>query len=125
WTPDGSHLIFTSSRSRNFGLYALPVQAGKVQGTPKLLKADIGQITLCRFVQSGALYYLQPSGEQNVYRAELDSASGKLRNTPVPLATTYTTNNGMSALSPDGKRVAYLATRASAEVPNLKGRSGG
>jgi dipeptidyl aminopeptidase/acylaminoacyl peptidase len=48
-----------------------------------------------------------------VYRVELDPTGGKPRGTPAPLGSTYSTDNGMSALSPDGKRVAYLATRPS------------
>jgi hypothetical protein len=117
WAPDGSHLIFTSNRSGNFGLYAQAVQDGKARGAPPLLKASVGQITLSGFVRTGSLYYLQPTGEQNVYRAELDPSSGKLRNTPVPVASTYTTNNGHSALSPDGRSVAYLATDTTAALP--------
>jgi Tol biopolymer transport system component len=122
WTPDGSHLVFTSSRSRNFGLYALRVDGGKPQGAPKLLKADIGSITLRGFAR-GTLYYLHPNGEQNAFRAELDLQNGKLRGTPAALGSTYLANNGMAALSPDGKRVAYLATSASGETPSLIGGS--
>jgi Tol biopolymer transport system component len=124
WTADGSHLVFTSSRSRNFGLYAVAVGAGRPQGAPKLLKADIGPITLRGFVR-GALYYLQPNGEQNVFRAELDLQTGKERGAPTALGSTYLSNNGMAALSPDGKRVAYLATGASADPPSLVGNANG
>jgi Tol biopolymer transport system component len=121
WTPDGSDLIFISNRSRNFGLYSIAVKDGKVQGSPRLLKPDVGNITLSGFVRSGALYYLQPTGDQNVYQASFDPVSGELRGVPVPLGNTYATNNGMSAISSDGKRVAYLATRAGVGPPSLKG----
>jgi Tol biopolymer transport system component len=124
WTPDGSHLIFTSNRSRNFGLYALAVRGGKAEGAPKLLKADVGRITLHGFARTGALYYLQPTGEQNVYRAELDTA-GNVRTAPVPLASTYTAMNGMPALSPDGKQIAYLSTGTLFVPPGLLGGGGG
>jgi Tol biopolymer transport system component len=121
WTPDGRHLVFVSNRSRNYGLYAVAVQDGKVQGPPQLLKGDVGDIALSGFVRSGVLYYLQHSGEQNVYRVEMDSSSGKPKGAPVPLGNIYLTDNGMSALSPDGKRVAYLATRAPSTPPTLGG----
>jgi len=121
WTPDGRHLVFISNRTRNFGLYAIAVQGGKAQGAPRLLKPNVGHIRLSGFVRSGALYYLQPTGEQNVYRVELDPASGKPVDTAVPLGSTYATDNSMSALSPDGKRVAYLATRESSTPPSLEG----
>jgi Tol biopolymer transport system component len=124
WTPDGSHLVFTSSRSRNFGLYALAVEGGKAQGAAQLLKADIGPITLLGFVR-GALYYLQPNGEQNAFVAELDLQTGNVRGAPAALGSTYLTNNGMAALSPDGKRVAYLATGASGAPPSLVGAISG
>jgi Tol biopolymer transport system component len=125
WTPDGSHLIFRSNRSRNFGLYALAVRSGKTEGAPKLLKPDVGRILLRGFVRTGALYYLQLTGEQNVYLAELDLATGNVRSAPVPLASTYAAMNGMPALSPDGKQVAYLSTSTLAVPPALVGGGGG
>jgi Tol biopolymer transport system component len=123
WTPDGHHLVFISNRSRNFGLYAVAVQDGKGQGAPQLLKPDVGDIALSGFVRSGALYYIQHTGEQNVYRVELDPTSGKPRSAPIPLSGTYLTDNGMSAQSADGKRVAYLATRFPSTPPTLGGVS--
>jgi Tol biopolymer transport system component len=111
WTPDGGLLIFTSNRSRNFGLYALTVQDGKPQGAARLLKPDVGRITLCGFVRSGELYYLQPTGEQNVYMASLDPATGLLRGVPAPLGSTYVGMNAMPALSPDGKNAVYVSPR--------------
>src|SRR5262249_55112843 len=79
---------------------------------------DVGNITLSGFVRSGALYYLQPTGDQNVYRVEFESAGGT-RSVPVSLGSTYTTDNVKSALSPDGKRVAYLARRPTNVGPGL------
>ena len=115
WTPDGSHLVFKSDRSGSLGLYALDIQGGRAQGTPRLVKSNVGRILLCGFTRSGALYYRQPIGEQSVYLAELDSGTGKLRGTPSRLASPYAAMNEMSSLSRDGKYVAYLSTRASAD----------
>ena len=123
WTPDGKNLVFTSNRSRNTGLYAISVQDGKAVGPAKLLKPEIGQVELSRFVSSGALYYTQTTGSQNVYRVDVDLSTGKVRNAPVALGN-GATNNGMSSLSPDGKRVAYLAARGRAQVPSFDGSSG-
>ena len=111
WTPDGALLVFTSNRSRNFGLYALTVQDGKPVGAAKLVKADVGRITLCGFVRSGALHYLQPTGEQNVYMASLDPATGLLRDVPAPLGNTHVGMNELPAVSPDGKDVVYVSPR--------------
>lgn len=124
WTPDGSRLIFTSNRSGKFGLYALDVREKKAQGAPRLLKPDAGQIALRGFVRSGALYYLQTTSDLNVYRAELDPATGSLRGAPTPLATTYVGNNSQAALSPDHKRLAYLSSRGAAREFGARGGAG-
>ncbi|HUS05668.1 MAG TPA: hypothetical protein VMZ52_05210 [Bryobacteraceae bacterium] len=123
WTPDGNHLIFTSNRSGNFGLYALNVQSGRGQGAPKLLKPNTGRIMLSGFARSGALYYRQPTGGQNVYLAELDPTTRNLRGAPAALAGAYAATNGMPALSPDGRYLAYLSTGTLAEP--LSGGDGG
>ena len=111
WTPDGNHLIFTSNRSGTVGLYALDVHDGRPQGKPRLLKPDAGRVLLRGFVRSGALYYLQTTTDENIYKAELDHTTGKLRGEPVMLANTYVGKNRTPVVSPDGKYVAYFSAR--------------
>jgi Tol biopolymer transport system component len=113
WTPEGSHLVFTSNRSHSFGLYAVAMKSGKPQGEPRLLKPEVGRTTLRSFAGAGTLYYIQTTSDQNIYKAELDPETGKLKGPAVPLATKYSGPNNMAALSPDGKFVAYLSDRKS------------
>ena len=42
WSPDGSRLLFSSDRTGSIGLWAQPFSDGKPQGSPELLKSDIG-----------------------------------------------------------------------------------
>jgi Tol biopolymer transport system component len=124
WTPDGSRLILNSNRSGNFGLYAVDVREGKAQGAARLLKPDAGRISLRGFVRSGALYYLQTTSDLNIYKAELDPATGSLRGAPAPLATTYVGNNSQAALSPDHKQIAYVSSRGAARQFGAPGGAG-
>jgi Tol biopolymer transport system component len=89
-----------------------------------LLKADVGRIAPRGFARSGALYYLQTTSDLNVYKAELDPATGKLRGPAVPLASTYVGNNSGAALSPDGKQVAYLSARGAGRQFGARGGPG-
>ena len=58
WTPDGKHLVFTSNRSRNTGLYGISVRDGKAVGPAGLLKAEIGQVGLAVGITNGEVQEL-------------------------------------------------------------------
>lgn len=42
WSPDGRHLLFSSTRTGAASLWALPVSEGHPAGQPQLVKTDIG-----------------------------------------------------------------------------------
>jgi Tol biopolymer transport system component len=112
WTPDGGKLLFTSTRSGSPGEWIVSVSEGKAQHAPDVLQADIGHMRPMAFTRSGSLFYDVHMGDGDVYTAELDPASGKLR-TPVKRVTErYTGLNRGADWSPDGRRLAYVSTRS-------------
>ncbi|MBN2266422.1 MAG: PD40 domain-containing protein, partial [Candidatus Aminicenantes bacterium] len=44
WTPDGRQLLFSSDRAGSVGAWLVPVQDGRAQGAPRLVKNDLGSI---------------------------------------------------------------------------------
>ena len=58
WTPDGTHILFTSDRSGSLGLWSIAVQDGRPAGAASLLRADSGDIHAMG-VRAGSLYYSQ------------------------------------------------------------------
>jgi Tol biopolymer transport system component len=112
WTPDGRHIVFTSTRTGSNSLWSIAVLNGKAEGTPQLLKPDVGRIFPRGFVRSGTLYYSQDKADENIYLANMDAATGRLRGGIAPITDTYVGLNRSVAFSPDGKRVAYLSNRA-------------
>jgi Tol biopolymer transport system component len=112
WSPDGKRLLFASDRSGALGLWALPFSDGKIQGTPELLKAELGSVEPLGVSRAGTLYYGLASGgrSRTVHVGTIDYTTGKLSEghdlsqvSPADDLTPY--------WSPDGKLVAYLSRR--------------
>jgi len=109
WAPDGRWLLFGSDRTGSPAAWALEVVEGRPQGSPVLIKADIGDMTPIGSTRSGALYYLLPTNPQDVYIASLDIAAGRVTVPPVPVNPRLLGGGKSSAAwSPDGEELAYV-----------------
>ena len=53
WTPDGDHILFASDRSGTMSAWMIRVTDGKPQGSPDLVKPDIGQTIPIGFTPAG------------------------------------------------------------------------
>jgi Tol biopolymer transport system component len=109
WTPDGNHILFASDRSGSTSAWLLRVVDGKPQGSPELVKPDIGQIIPIGFTRSGSFYYDLVTGTTDIYTAEFDPAAGKVLTQPRDATQRFVGSNSSPAWSPDGLYMAYIS----------------
>ncbi len=109
WTPDGNHILFASDRSGTMSAWMIRVTDGKPQGSPELVKPDIGQIIPIGFTPAGSFYYGLAIGTGDVYTAELDLATGRVLTEPQIATQRYVGWNTSPAWSPDGQYLAYIS----------------
>ena len=107
WTPDGSSLLFVSNRSGTFDLWKTAVRDGRAQGTPSIVATDIGKIHPIGLTRSGALYYVNRRGTENVFLADLEADAAKVGAPLVRLSENFAGSNRGAAWSPDGRFIAF------------------
>jgi serine/threonine protein kinase len=73
WAPHGNDILFASDRSATNDAWRLRIVGGKPQGTPELIRKDIGQIYPLKITQEGSLYYAHLMSGMDVYTAILNS----------------------------------------------------
>ena len=106
FTPDSKAILFASDRMESYGLWRLSLEGG----SPEILMRDLGPVWPLGVLTDGSLVYARDLGSQDLYRAELDSASGELLGEPRIVDTLYQGSNTGPWLSPDGSRLAYFAS---------------
>lgn len=116
WTPDGKHVLFVSDRGGSKGLWLIEVNDGQPQGTPRLIKPDVGSIDPLGMTEKGSFYHFMLVGQNDVYTTDLDLTTGRLASTPQLVSQRFVGFNSTPAWSPDGESIAYLATRSGAIV---------
>ena len=109
WTPDGNYILFASDRSGSMSAWVLRVADGKPQGSPELVKQDIGQAVPIGFTRAGAFYYGLAIGTSDVYTAEFDPATGRVLTQPQNATQRFVGSNSSPAWSPDGQYLAYIS----------------
>lgn len=119
WAPDGKSILFASDRSKTIDAWIIPIANGKPQGTPEMVKRDIGRIWPLGFTPNGTFYYsLSVSTTSDLYIATLAPETAKLVGTPTPARLRFTGSNIGLNLSRDGRNLVY---RSSGQ---MKGGSG-
>src|SRR5205807_706040 len=114
WTPDGSGILFLSARAGSTGAWYLRVVDGRPQGSPELVKRDVGHIVPIGFTPNGSLYYKEWSDMAELYTATLDPTSGTIRGQPTTVTQRPVFENG-EVWSPNGQYLAYSSRRASVQ----------
>jgi Tol biopolymer transport system component len=125
WTPDGNNILFASDRSGSMDAWILRVADAKPQGSPELVKQDIGQAQPIGFTRTGSYYYGLEIGTSDVYTAEFDPAAGRVLTQPQKATQRYAGSNFSPAWSPDGQFLACLSTRGQRSVISIRSNKTG
>ena len=97
----------------------MPVQNGKPQGTPQLVKSDVGPFYPLGLTRSGALYYGVKVGGPDIYVVPFDFSAGKLLAPASAVTTQFMGSNRTPDWSPDGKYLAYVTQDQKSKKANL------
>jgi len=105
WSPDGAHLVFMRADAGGRSLWAVRMNNGRPDGTPTLVRPDVGRMNPLGITRSGALYYaLTGAQRQAVYLAQLDKSVAM---TSVPIASQPFDGRTGPAFTPDGESITY------------------
>jgi Tol biopolymer transport system component len=110
WTPDGTHLLFSSDRAGSTDLWLVAVAGGKA-GELELVKKNSGEKptdNALGFTRAGSFYYSVSNIIRDVHLAELDPASGRLVAPPQPVSRRWVGITRNPDWSPDGRFLAYV-----------------
>lgn len=113
WAPDGKNILFTSDRRNSTDAWVIQFSDGKVQGTSKLVKSNIGNCWSLGFSQKGSFYYGIYDSSYDIYFAELDLETGKMPALPKKASTRFEGSLYQPEYSLDGKYIAYISVQTS------------
>ena len=121
WAPDDGGVLFASNRTGSIGAWLIPVEDGRPQGAPQLVRRNIGRVRGLGLTHSGEFYYGIGTGMRDVYVAALDPSTGKVIESPRLADGRLVGANSSPAWSPDGRYLAYLSRPGSFRVARGRG----
>ena len=104
WSGDGKSILFRSDRRGVKDLMQQHVDQGRPLGSPELVKADIGNVTIIGLGTNGLLAFNQTTNLRRAYTAPFDPISG--RASPPELLSERAMEGNVPHWSPDGKVLA-------------------
>jgi Tol biopolymer transport system component len=96
------------------GIWAIEVADGKPQGTPQLLKPEIGRLYPLGLTRNGSYYYGIFSRGSNIYVAAFDPQKGNVTGEPTLAIQRNWGSNWAPAWSPDGRYLACVSSNPDA-----------
>lgn len=121
WTPDGGHVMFLTDRGGAMAAWIQQVSDGKPVGPARLLKSDMNATIPVGLTKSGALYYVLQSGQEDIYTASVDPATGRLLDGPIRASEHRVGANTHADWAPDGARLVYVSKRLPRPLGQLFG----
>ncbi|MCK4645370.1 MAG: PD40 domain-containing protein [Candidatus Aminicenantes bacterium] len=112
WSPNGKSVLFRSDRTGTTDIWLIRVTDGVPQGTPELIRKDIGQFYPKGFTSKGSFYYSIDTTIVDVYIATLDMKEGKFLDQPTRIVQRFEGFNIEPDWSPDGNYLAYVSYRS-------------
>lgn len=110
WSPDGALILFSSDRTGSTGLWGQPFANERVQGSPELLRPDIGASSVSLgLTRSGALYLYRRGGNRDLRIAPIDLTTGRLSAPPRQFGQGFLLAPVTPDWSPDGQQLVYQA----------------
>ena len=111
WSPDGTHLLFSSDRSGQPALWAQRVHDAAPVGEPLLLVPNLDVGRGMGVTRDGTLHYLVSASSRRLKIAELDMKTGRLLGPPMNATEQFVGSNMQGVFSPDGETLAYISAR--------------
>ena len=111
WTPDGSALVFSSTRTGGPGLWLQRLKDGRADGRPRLLDKNMGIFAPVTLTQRGSLFYNHRTGLMDVYTVPIDPATGEVHGEPQNAASRSLGSNIAPDWSPDGRTLVFASWR--------------
>ncbi len=111
--PGTEWLLFASDRRGSFDLWGVPFQEKRAAGEPVLIKQGLRRFFPLSFTNEGSLYYATRAVTDDVFLADFDPDTQKVRGEPRRLSSRWEGTTMDASFSPDGKSIAYVAYRGS------------
>ncbi|MFC2156619.1 tetratricopeptide repeat protein [Acidobacteriota bacterium] len=111
--PGTDWLLFMSDRRGSFDLWGVPFCEGQTDGQPLLIKQGLQRFIPLSFTNDGSLYYATRTSTDDVFLADFDPVTQKILGEPRQLPSRWEGTTMDASFSPDGKSIAYVASRGS------------
>jgi len=117
WTPDGNHILFSSTRTGDTGIWSISVSNGEPEKSPVLIKENMGLIIPLGMTKDGKLYYSVSRSGGDAYISKINKNTGEILTPPKRVNPLFQGRTLDAFWSPDGKYLAYFIRRSNLTTP--------
>jgi Tol biopolymer transport system component len=114
WVPNRDEVLFRSDRSGTHDIWAVRVVEGKVQGSPRPVTRDVGEISPRGFTRNGSFYFSRHKRRFTSQTMPFDAQTGEVQE---QLAKPLLGSNFSPIWSPDDKHLVYVEEQTTTAGP--------